>query len=216
MVLAIEKKTTQKLQDDRTLQKIVKLDAHLGLAFAGLTADARVLINKAMLEVQSYRLSVEDAPSVEYIARYIAGVQQQYTQKGGARPFGIALLLAGFDSDKRGSLWLSDPSGTYSAWKAYATGRNSKTVNEWLEKNYKDCDNSDDENVALKLAIRGLQEVVEAGDGNIELAILRRGQSLVKLTTEELKSLLTQVAEEKKREEEQAAAEGGASAAGSK
>jgi 20S proteasome subunit alpha 4 len=108
------------------LQKIVKIDSHLGIVFAGLTADARVLISKvrffvdltslfffffffflqAMTEAQSYRLSVEDAPSVEYMARYIAGVQQQYTQKGGARPFGIAILLAGFDSDGRGSLWL--------------------------------------------------------------------------------------------------------------
>ncbi len=167
LVLAIEKKAAQKLQEDRTLQKIVKIDAHIALSFAGLTADARVLISKAMLEAQSFRLSVEDAPSVEYMAKYIANVQQQYTQKGGARPFGIAILLVGFDIDGTPSLWLSDPSGTYSSWKAYATGRNSKTVNEWLEKNYKFAA---EENDVVKQAVRALLEVVESGEGNVEVA----------------------------------------------
>jgi 20S proteasome subunit alpha 4 len=116
---------------------------------------------QAMIEAQSYRLNLEDSPTVEHMARYIAGVQQQYTQKGGARPFGISLLLAGFDNDGQGSLWMSDPSGTYSSWKAYCTGRNAKTVNEWLEKNYGDCNTAESDLVAIKLAIRGLQEVVE-------------------------------------------------------
>jgi len=170
---------TIRLQDPRTIRKIVKVDSRCTLAFAGLTADARVLIQKARVEAQSYRLTCEDAPSMEYLARYIARTQQKYTQRGGVRPFGIATLLAGFSDDETGGkpvLYQTDPAGTHSSWKAQVIGgRNAKSLREFLEKGYEE---SMAETAAVKLAVQALLEVVDSGAKNMEVCVVRKNETI--------------------------------------
>jgi len=196
IVLGVEKKSTLKLQDPRTVRKIVKVDQHICLAFAGLTADARVLVNKARIEAQSYALNFEDNVSVEYITRFIAGVQQKYTQSGGVRPFGISTLIIGFDADGTPRLFQTDPSGTYSAWKANATGRSGKTVKEFLEKEYTD-EIAESSEKTLKLAVRSLLEVVESGSKNLEIAVLKKGEQLRFLSDNEVDVIVKEIETEK-------------------
>jgi len=200
VILAVERKTTAKLQESRTVRKIVKLDDHVAVAFAGLTADARVLINKARVECQSYSLTFEDQVSVEYITRYIAGVQQKYTQSGGVRPFGISTLVAGFDADGTPQLYQTDPSGTFSAWKANTCGRQSKTVREFLEKHFV---GNMSETESIKLAVRALLEVVESGSKNVEVAVVKYKQPLKFLNDDDVDKYVAEIEKEKQEEEEQ-------------
>lgn len=201
IVLAVEKKSTAKLQDSRTVRKTAMLDDRLCLAFAGLTADARVLINKARKECQSYRLMCDEAPSVDYIGRYIAMIQQRYTQSGGVRPFGINTLVVGFDSDGSPRLCQTDPSGMFSEWKANAIGRNSKTVLEFLEKKYAESVTDAAEDVAdeetIKLAVKAMLEVVESSHKNIEITVLRRDTGVEILDEKATEALVAAVEAEK-------------------
>jgi len=195
LVVGVEKKSALKLQDPRTVRKIVKIDDHVCLAFAGLTADARVLINKARIECQSYKLSLEDPVTVEYLTRYVAGVQQKYTQSGGVRPFGISTIIVGYDLDGTPKLYSTDPSGTFSAWKANAIGRNSKTVREFLEKNYTEDAVATNEGT-IKLTVKALMEVIESGK-NLEVAVMERGTGLRILEDADIEAIVNQVELEK-------------------
>uniref|UniRef100_A0A7S3NRE4 Proteasome subunit alpha type n=1 Tax=Aureoumbra lagunensis TaxID=44058 RepID=A0A7S3NRE4_9STRA len=200
IVLGVERKAVAKLQEARTIRKVVKLDDKITLAFAGLTADARVLVQRARVEAQSYRLTCEDSPSVEYMARYLAQLLQRYTQRGGVRPFGVSAILAGFSSDNKPLMYQIDPSGTYFSWKANAIGgRNAKSMREFLEKSWK-ATLSDDE--ATTLCIKTLLEVVDSGSKNMEIVVISRDpnsgvQSETTLSDEKLDAIIATIEAER-------------------
>lgn len=197
------------MQDARTVRKTARIDDRICLAFAGLTADARVIINKARKECQSYRLMVEDAPSVDYIARFIATTQQRYTQSGGVRPFGVSSLIIGFDADGTPRLYQTDPSGLFFEWKANAIGRNSKTVLEFLEKKYPETiekstsvSDKDIDQETIKLAVRAMLEVVESSHKNIEITVMHKDTGLNILDESQVEELVNAVEKEKTEAEE--------------
>jgi 20S proteasome subunit alpha 4 len=198
VVLGVEKKSVPKLQDPRTVKKVCMVDEHLCLAFAGLTADARILVNKARTECQSHRMSIEDPASVEYVARYIAGVQQKYTQKGGVRPFGVCTLLIGF-TDAKPQLFLTEPSGIHSEWRACAIGKSSKTVREFLEKHHEK--NMATEEV-VKLTVKALLEVVQSGASSMEIAIMDASNKVRQLDTVEIQTVIDTIEKERAAETE--------------
>ncbi len=167
VVLAAEKRKISALFDPSSLEKIYLIDEHVAASPSGLLADARILIDYARDVSLSHRFLYDEPIDVEFLTKIICNLKQQYTQFGGARPFGVALLVAGID--RHGArLFQTDPSGVYIGYFATAIGAESGTITEYLEKNYKyDLDMGE----CIELAVKALASAVEITDAsNIEVA----------------------------------------------
>ncbi|WP_158056132.1 archaeal proteasome endopeptidase complex subunit alpha [Halorussus halophilus] len=135
VVLAARRRVRSSLMDPDSVEKLHEIDGHLGVASAGHAADARQLVEFAREAAQRERLRFDEPLGVETLTKELADHVQEYTQKGGARPFGTALLVGGI-GDSGPALYETDPSGTPSAWNAAAVGRNSAEIQDYLEAEY--------------------------------------------------------------------------------
>ncbi|AFL67287.1 archaeal proteasome endopeptidase complex subunit alpha [Desulfurococcus amylolyticus] len=156
-IVAAEKRKITQLIDEKAIQKIFKIDDHIGASYAGMAGDGRILISYAINQALLHRFYYDEPAPVEYITKLVCDVKQAYTQHAGVRPFGVAMIFAGVD-EKGTQLFMTEPSGRYLSYYATAIGEKSNNVIEFLEKNYKyDLDTSE----SLKLAIQALAGIVE-------------------------------------------------------
>ncbi|UCE09590.1 MAG: archaeal proteasome endopeptidase complex subunit alpha [Candidatus Thorarchaeota archaeon] len=197
VVLAGEKRTPHSLVDISSLKKILLIDDHVGTAIAGLHADARKLIDQARIRAQINKLSYDEPIMIRSLVVDICDTKQLHTQYGGARPFGVSLLVAGID-DGGPQLYTTDPSGSFWGWKAAAIGKESDIVREFFSREYKEGLNL---NGAMKLALEGLaQSRGEPGEADIseraktvEIGTISIEDKIFKiLTPEEVEAALTQ------------------------
>jgi proteasome alpha subunit len=150
VVLAVDKRIRSPLMERDSVEKIHKADDHIGIASAGHVADARQLIDFARRQAQVNELRYGEPVGVETLTKEVTDYIQQYTQVGGARPFGVALIIAGI-ADGEPKLYETDPSGTPYEWKALAVGADRGDIREYLEENYTD-EMTLDEGIELALA----------------------------------------------------------------
>ena len=156
VVFAVEKKNSQLQEDSLGSEKIFKIDTHIGVAISGLTADARVLIDRARVQAQVNLLNYDEKISVKDCTLNVCEYKQVFTQNAGVRPFGVSFLIAGID-DNGPSLYLTDPSGAFWSYFAFAIGSGATEARTYLEEHYKE-DMSEEE---LKLLpIRTLKEIM--------------------------------------------------------
>jgi len=154
VILAVEEKP-RTLQTKNITQKIFQVDFHIGIASAGYIPDARVQVDGARFFSQGNRMTYDESVEVATVAKYLADQAHQFTQYGGVRPNGVAMIIAGIDQ-KGESIYITDPSGTYVQYSAIAIGNGSDDVNEFLEQFYSN-DMSLEDAAALAIAAINLK-----------------------------------------------------------
>ena len=136
ILIVADKRITDKLIIPKSANKIHEIDSHIISSVAGIISDARVLVEKAQVLAQQHRITYDSPIEPELIIKDIANTKQQFTQYGGARPFGVSLMIAGINKNKP-ELYTSDVTGNYFSYTANAIGENDDKIKELLREKYK-------------------------------------------------------------------------------
>ncbi len=184
VVLIVDKRLSSKLIEPESIEKIFKIDSHIGCATSGLVADARALVDRARIECQVNAFNYSEDLAVEALVKKICDFKQSYTQYGGVRPFGTAMLMAGIDASGP-HLYETDPSGAMMAYKAGGIGAGRNEVMEVFEKDFKD---NMTQNQAVNL---GLKALSAANENNlksdvVEIAVINPEKEFHTLSSEEV------------------------------
>ncbi len=175
VVIVSDRRKRDSLVIEESANKINEIDDHIICVSAGISSDARVLIDKARVLAQQHRITYDSEPSTESIVRDIADVKQQFTQYGGARPFGVSMMFAGINGEAQ--LYTTDITGNYLKYKANAIGENDDKFRRILREKYKEGLSSSE---GLRLALDIFKEV-QGEDFDIkrfDAGVLEKGKIL--------------------------------------
>ena len=145
-------------------------------------------MDEARKQAQVQRVNFGENIGVEMLVKKICDYEQNFTQYGGVRPFGTALLVAGTD-DLGAHLFETDPSGALVAYKATGIGNGRPAVMDLFEKDFKDGMSFED---AAALGLKGLSAAVEEKlkADSVEIGIAEIGKKFRRLSEEEVAELI--------------------------
>lgn len=188
VALIVDRRSANKLIEPKSTEKIHQIDDYIGCATSGLVADARVLVDSARYDAQSHKINYGENISVEMLVKKTCDRKQNYTQYGGYRPYGTALLVAGTD-DLGVHLFETDPSGALIAYKATCIGIGRNAAIEVLEKDYKDNMDFDE---AMEVGLKALQAAIEESPKaeTVEIGVAEEGKKFRRLPEKEIADLI--------------------------
>lgn len=191
VVLATEKKLSSMLVDESSVSKAAPISTHIGASYAGISADFRVLLQKARKHAIEYKATFHEPVPSSQLCQELSTVVQEFTQSGGVRPFGVSILLASYDHEGP-HLYQIDPSGSYFSWKAAAIGKNMQNAKSFLEKRYSEEQGMED---AIHTALMTLKEGFEGemNEHNIELAVVGPDRIFRVLSPNETRDYLSEI-----------------------
>jgi 20S proteasome subunit alpha 2 len=172
VVIAAEKKLPTTLIDESSVHKVSALCDYMGATYSGIGPDFHAVLGKMRKDVQGYHAVYRDRATPYQICKHVTELIQEYTHAGGVRPFGIGIMVAGFDEDMGPQIYQIEASGTFYCWKATAMGRGGSDARTFLERTYTDdMDIGDAEHTAIKALKQSFEG--EMTHRNIEIGVIK-------------------------------------------
>merc|ERR1712061_590511 len=176
VLLAVEKRG-EPLKIPSSIEKILEIDEHMGCAMSGLTSDARTLVDHARVEAQAHWFTYNERMPVESCVNSVADMALDFSDSDKdrkrvmSRPFGVALLIGGYDEIDGPVLFNTDPSGTFTKYMAASIGSAQEGATSMLQEQYNQDMNLQE---AQTLALTVLRQVMEEKitKENIEVAVI--------------------------------------------
>ncbi|MEM4662647.1 MAG: archaeal proteasome endopeptidase complex subunit alpha [Candidatus Diapherotrites archaeon] len=191
VLLGAEKPITSNLMIPESVEKLFKIDDHIGAISAGLVGDARRLVKIARELAQESVIYYDEPIDVEYLAKEISSIKQIFTQYAGMRPFGISFIIGGINDGKK-RIFETEPSGAIAEYKATAIGRNKKKAMDILEKKYSEKLTLEEGVKLIANIIKECKEKNETFDvNNLEFAYIEDKKPFTKITAKELKAIIS-------------------------
>lgn len=148
-------------------KKLLKIDDHIGVAIAGLNADARSLAKYMRTECLNHKYTFGANMPASRLVADVADKHQRTTQMYVRRPYGVGLLIGAVDATGP-HLYETEPSGAYNEYLAMAIGSRSQSAKTYLEKYLSSFPTAAPEEL-IKHAIKALSGCVQT-DKQLEAA----------------------------------------------
>ncbi len=172
-------------------EKLFKVSNHIGIGIAGLTPDGRLLYKYMKNQCLNYNYTFNADYPIEKLVNKIAEKSQIKTQRGESkRPYGVGLLIAGFDRTGP-RLFRTCPSANYYEYHCVAIGSRCQAANSFLENNLeKLADMNKDELIKIALEAARKAEDVKVDGNNLDVIIVGKDETTKLLSVEEIENYL--------------------------
>jgi 20S proteasome subunit alpha 1 len=172
VVVAVQKKVSDKLLDPSTVTHMFRITEHLGACLVGLTTDIAFIAVFLRYSAAEFQRKCGFEIPVPILASRLSERHQLESQVSSVRPTAVSAILFGYDPAVQDfALYRVEPNGHSSGYRAVATGVKEVEAMSALEKTIQDFDTEKSNATFVLQTVRAVVGTdIEAKD--LEVAVI--------------------------------------------
>lgn len=177
-------------------EKLFKIDDHVAIGVSGLISDGRRMCKYMRSETLNYKYVYNKPMPLSRLILDVADKNQNQTQSSQGRPYGVGLLVIGYDQNGT-HLYETDAAGNFYEYYAHAIGARNQAAKTYLEKTYETFPKSNVTEL-IQHGVNALKETVRTrklslNTDNTSVVIIGADMNCKQLSEEELDIFIQKV-----------------------